>query len=149
MRVVLQRVAHASVSVDGNRVAEIGRGYLLLVGIGAQDGPGEPERLAEKIVGLRVFPDAAGKMNLALGEVGGDALVVSQFTLYGDTRKGRRPSWTAAADPAVAAERVEAFARALEANGVPKVGRGVFGAHMEVDLLNDGPVTLVFDTAAS
>ena len=87
-------------------------------------------------------------MNLSLGEVGGEALVVSQFTLYGDTRKGRRPSWTAAADPAVAAERVEAFARALEANGVPKVGRGIFGAHMEVDLLNDGPVTLVFDTAA-
>ena len=148
MRVVLQRVAHASVSVDGSRVAAIGRGYLLLVGIGARDGPGEPARLAEKIVGLRIFPDAQGKMNLALSEVDGEALVVSQFTLYGDTRKGRRPSWTAAADPAIAAERVEAFARALEANGVLRVGRGIFGAHMEVDLLNDGPVTLVFDTGA-
>jgi D-tyrosyl-tRNA(Tyr) deacylase len=149
MRVVLQRVAHASVSVDGSAVASIGRGYLLLVGIGADDGPGEAERLAEKIVGLRVFADAEGKMNLALADVEGDALVVSQFTLYGDTRKGRRPSWTAAADPDVAADRVEAFARALETQGVPKVGRGVFGADMQVDLLNDGPVTLVFDTASA
>jgi D-tyrosyl-tRNA(Tyr) deacylase len=149
MRVVLQRVAHASVSVDGSAVVSIGRGYLLLVGIGADDGPGEAERLAEKIVGLRVFADAEGKMNLALADVEGDALVVSQFTLYGDTRKGRRPSWTAAADPDVAADRVEAFARALETQGVPKVGRGVFGADMQVDLLNDGPVTLVFDTASA
>ena len=149
MRVVLQRVAHASVRVDGSAVASIGRGYLLLVGIGADDGPGEAERLAEKIAGLRVFADAEGKMNLALADVGGEALVVSQFTLYGDTRKGRRPSWTAAADPGVASERVEAFARALETQGVPKVGRGVFGADMQVDLRNDGPVTLVFDTASA
>lgn len=148
MRVVLQRVAHASVSVDGRDVVSIGRGFLLLVGIGANDGPGEAKRLAEKIVGLRVFPDAEGKMNLALADVHGEALVVSQFTLYGDTRKGRRPSWTGAADPAIAAERVEAFAQALEANGVPKVGRGIFGAHMEVQLLNDGPVTLVLDAAS-
>ena len=147
MRVVLQRVAHASVSVAGRSVASIDRGYLLLVGIGAEDGPGEAERLAEKIVGLRIFPDADGKMNLALADVRGEALVVSQFTLYGDTRKGRRPSWTGAADPAVAAGQVEAFAQALEAKGVPKVGRGIFGANMEVDLLNDGPVTLVLDAA--
>ena len=148
MRVVLQRVARASVSVNGTSVADIGRGYLLLVGIGAEDAPGEPERLAEKIVGLRVFPDAAGRMNLDLAGVGGEALVVSQFTLYGDTRKGRRPSWTAAAEPALAAERVETFARALEAKGVPKVERGIFGAHMQVELLNDGPVTLVLDAAS-
>jgi D-aminoacyl-tRNA deacylase len=149
MRVVLQRVAHASVAVDGVPVSAIGRGYLLLVGIGAQDEPGEPERLAEKIVGLRIFPDAEGKMNLSLSDVDGEILVVSQFTLYGDTRKGRRPSWTAAAEPGIAAERVEAFARALEARGVSRVGRGIFGADMQVDLLNDGPVTLVLDTSTN
>ena len=148
MRVVLQRVAHASVRVDGDTVSSIGRGFLLLVGIGAEDAPGEPERLAEKVAGLRVFADDEGKMNLGLADVAGEALVVSQFTLYGDTRKGRRPSWTAAAEPAVAAERVEDFARALEARGVTKVGRGTFGAHMEVELLNDGPVTLVLDAAS-
>jgi D-aminoacyl-tRNA deacylase len=146
MRVVLQRVARASVSVDGERVAAIGAGFLLLVGIGAQDGDGEVERVAGKIAGLRVFPDDEGKMNLALDEVGGEILVVSQFTLYCDLRKGRRPSWTAAAEPGVAAERVEAFARALESRGL-RVGRGVFGAHMDVDLLNDGPVTLILDAS--
>jgi len=148
VRIVLQRVTHASVSVDGAVVASIGRGYLLLVGIGAEDRPGEAERLATKVIGLRVFADDAGKMNLSLADVTGEALVVSQFTLYGDTRRGRRPSWTGAADPAVAAERVEAFAAALEAGGVAKVGRGIFGADMQVDLLNDGPVTLVLDTSA-
>lgn len=147
MRVVLQRVARASVTVDDERIASIGRGYLLLVGIGAADTDDEVERLAEKIVNLRVFPDAGGKMNLALAEVEGEVLVVSQFTLYGDLRKGRRPSWTDAADPEVAAGRVEAFARAFEARAVTKVGRGVFGADMEVDLLNDGPVTLFLDAA--
>jgi D-aminoacyl-tRNA deacylase len=147
MRVVLQRVARASVTVEGERVAAVGRGFLLLVGIGAEDGEGEVERMAEKITGLRVFADAEGKMNLALGDVGGEVLVVSQFTLYGDLRKGRRPSWTGAAEPGLAAERVEAFARALESRGL-RVARGVFGAHMEVDLLNDGPVTLVLDGAA-
>jgi D-tyrosyl-tRNA(Tyr) deacylase len=147
MRVVLQRVARASVTVEGERVAAIGRGLLLLVGIGADDEEGEGERLAEKVAGLRVFADADGKMNLALGDVGGEVLVVSQFTLYGDLRKGRRPSWTGAAEPGIAAERVEAFARALESRGL-RVARGVFGAHMEVDLLNDGPVTLVLDGAA-
>jgi D-tyrosyl-tRNA(Tyr) deacylase len=144
MRVVLQRVSRASVTVEGARVAEIGPGYLLLVGVGVDDPGDEVEPLAEKIVHLRLFADAAGKTNLALSEAGGEALVVSQFTLYADTRKGRRPSWTAAADPAVAAERVEAFAAALEARGV-RVARGVFGAHMEVDLVNDGPFTLVLD----
>ena len=146
MRVVAQRVARASVTVDGARVAKIGLGFLLLVGIGASDAEEEMDRLAEKIAGLRVFADADGKMNLALDDVGGAALVVSQFTLYGDLRKGRRPSWAAAADPEVAAARVEAFAQALENRGV-RVARGVFGAHMEVELLNDGPVTLVFDAS--
>ena len=146
MRVVLQRVSRASVTVDGERMAAIGAGFLLLVGAGREDLEDEPERLAEKIANLRVFADAEGKMNLALADVGGEVLVVSQFTLYGDVRKGRRPSWTGAADPGPAAERVEALALALERRGL-KVGRGVFGAHMELDLLNDGPVTLVLDAA--
>lgn len=146
MKVVLQRVSRASVKVDGVPISKIGRGYLLLVGVGAEDVEGDVERLADKIVNLRVFADPNGKMNLAIGDVGGEALVVSQFTLYGDVRKGRRPSWTGAAEPELAAQRVEGFARALETRGV-RVGRGVFGAHMEVELVNDGPVTMVLDAA--
>jgi D-tyrosyl-tRNA(Tyr) deacylase len=144
MRVVLQRVLRAYVSVDGEQVATIDRGYVLLVGIGATDDPSEVDRMAEKVANLRVFADDAGKTNLALADVDGRVLVVPQFTLLGDLRKGRRPSWTDAAPPEVAAERVEAFARALEHRGLD-VGRGVFGAHMEVDLVNDGPFTLVLD----
>jgi D-aminoacyl-tRNA deacylase len=144
MRVVLQRVLRASVTVDGDRVSEIGRGYLLLVGVGRGDGADEPERLAEKIANLRLFADDEGKTNLTLADVDGDVLVVSQFTLYADLRKGRRPSWGDAEDPAVAAERVEALAAALEARGA-RVGRGVFGAMMDVELLNDGPFTLVIE----
>lgn len=141
MKVVLQRVARASVSVGGEEVSAIGRGYLLLVGVGLGDAVDEADRLAEKVVNLRIFRDGEGKTNLALGDVGGAALVVSQFTLYADTRKGRRPSFVGAADPAEAAQLVEAFARALEARGVA-VGRGVFGAEMAVELVNDGPFTL-------
>ena len=146
MLVVLQRVARASVAVGGECVAEIDRGYLLLVGIGAEDDGGEVKRMAEKVANLRLFADQAGKTNLALADVGGEILVVSQFTLYADVRKGHRPSWTNAAEPAVAAERVDAFAVALEERGV-SVKRGVFGADMEVELLNDGPFTLVLDAA--
>ena len=144
MKVVLQRVRRASVTVDGAQVASIGVGYLLLVGIGADDADDEGERMAEKIANLRLFADDAGKTNLALADVDGELLVVSQFTLYADVRKGRRPSWTSAAAPDVASERVEAFASALERRGL-RVGRGVFGAHMDVELLNDGPFTLVLD----
>ena len=144
MRVALQRVRRAAVTVDGERVASIGPGYLLLVGIGSQDAADEVERMAEKIANLRLFPDDEGKTNLALAEVDGEILVVSQFTLYADVRKGRRPSWTTAAAPEVASERVEAFARSLEERGFV-VRRGVFGAHMDVELLNDGPFTLVLD----
>jgi D-tyrosyl-tRNA(Tyr) deacylase len=146
MRVVLQRVSRASVEVDGQAISEIGPGYLLLVGVGANDGPDEPERMAEKVFHLRVFADEDHKMNRSLSEVGGQILVVSQFTLYADLRKGRRPSWTDAAAPEIAEARVEAFARALESRGAT-VARGVFGAHMRVDLLNDGPVTLLLDAA--
>ena len=146
MRVVLQRVSHASVSVDGASIAAIGRGYLLLVGIAAWDDVGDAGRLAEKVANLRLFADDAGKTNLALADVDGEVLVVSQFTLYADLRKGRRPSWTDAAPPDVAAERVEAFATALEDRGIA-VQRGRFGARMKVELLNDGPFTLVLDAA--
>lgn len=144
MRVVLQRVLRASVAVEGERVSEIGRGYLLLVGVGRGDPADEPERLAEKIVRLRLFADEGGKTNLSLADVNGEVLVVSQFTLYADLRKGRRPSWAEAEYPAVASERVEALAAALEAQGV-RVGRGVFGAMMDVELVNDGPFTLVLE----
>jgi len=128
-------------------VAEIGKGFLLLVGVGRDDAFGQYDRLAEKVFHLRVFEDEAGKMNLSLADVGGEVLVVPQFTLYGDVRKGRRPSWAGAAPPEVAEDRVEAFARALEARGAT-VKRGAFGEHMEVDLVNDGPVTIWIDGAA-
>lgn len=144
MRVVLQRVLHASVRVDGREVAAIGPGFLLLVGVGHGDTAEQADRLADKIVHLRVFRDPEGKTNLALEDVGGQALVVSQFTLLADTRKGRRPSFVDAADPADAAHLVESFAVALERRGVA-VGRGVFGAEMAVDLLNDGPFTLTLE----
>jgi D-tyrosyl-tRNA(Tyr) deacylase len=144
MRIVLQRVLRASVTVDGERVSEIGRGYLLLVGVGRRDAVDEPDALAEKIVNLRLFADHEGKTNLPLAGVDGEILVVSQFTLYADLRKGRRPSWGDAEDPTIAAERVEALAEALEARGA-RVARGVFGAVMDVELLNDGPFTLVLE----
>ncbi len=146
MRVLLQRVSHAAVRVRDATVAEIGTGFLLLVGVGRNDGFGEYDRIAEKVFNLRVFEDEAGKMNRSLSDVGGEILVVPQFTLYGDVRKGRRPSWDGAAPPEVAADRVEAFARALEARGA-RVARGAFREHMEVELVNDGPVTLWIDAA--
>ena len=147
MRVVLQRVSRARVSVDADVVAEIGRGFLLLVGVGRGDGSAEVGRLAEKVAGVRLFADEHGKMNLALADVGGEVLVVSQFTLYGDLRKGRRPSWSDAAGPDEAEVLLGSLAAALEARGL-RVNQGVFGAHMQVELLNDGPVTLVLDTAS-
>src|SRR3990170_3348302 len=146
MRILLQRVSRASVRVRGGLVAEIGRGFLLLVGVGKDDGFGEYDRLAEKVFNLRVFEDEQGKMNRSLSDVGGQILVVPQFTLYGEVRKGRRPSWDGAAPPEVAGDRVEAFARALEARGAD-VRRGAFREYMEVELVNDGPVTLWIDAA--
>ena len=148
MRVVLQRVTRASVAVDGAVVSSIGLGYLLLVGIGRGDDATAIPRLADKVVRLRIFRDPEGKTNLDLASVGGEALVVSQFTLFADTRKGRRPSFVYAADPDEAAVLVETFARALEERGV-RVGRGVFGAEMAVDLENDGPFTLVLDAGVT
>jgi D-aminoacyl-tRNA deacylase len=144
MRLVLQRVVRASVTVDGRVISSIGQGLLVLVGVGRDDDPAQAEQLAEKVASLRIFRDAAGKTNLALADVGGEVLVVSQFTLYADTRRGRRPSFVDAAEPVQAAELVEVFARAIEARGL-SVGRGAFGAEMTVGLVNDGPFTLVLD----
>ena len=141
MRALIQRVSHASVHVDGKEIASIGQGFLVLLGVADEDGMAEAAWLARKIAGLRLFEDDEGKMNLALADVGGSVLAVSQFTLYGDARKGRRPSFTRAAPPAQAQELYDRFCTLLAAEGVP-VEKGVFQAHMEVTLVNDGPVTL-------
>jgi D-tyrosyl-tRNA(Tyr) deacylase len=144
MRVVLQRVSRASVTVAGQVTGAIARGYLLLVGFTQTDTTDAVTWMAEKVVGLRLFPDADGKMNLPLEDVGGAVLVVSQFTLYGDARKGRRPSFVDAAAPELAVPLYEAFLAALRTAGLP-VEAGVFGARMDVELVNDGPVTLVLE----
>ena len=141
MRALLQRVTHARVSVDGRTVAEIGAGLVILLGIGPQDGEEQARSLVDKIANLRIFEDAEGKMNRSLLESGGGAMVVSQFTLYADTRKGRRPSFTDAAPPEIASPLVERFADLLRAAGVP-AQTGEFGAHMLVEIANDGPVTV-------
>jgi D-aminoacyl-tRNA deacylase len=144
VRLVIQRVSRASVRVGGRTVSEIGPGLLVLVGVGHQDAEDEAAWLAGKVHHLRIFEDDGGKMNRPLSEAGGEVLVVPQFTLYGDARKGRRPSWAAAAPPDVAQARVEAFARALEGLGA-RVERGAFQEHMEVELVNDGPVTILLE----
>lgn len=145
MRVVLQRVAHASVRIDGREAGAVGKGLLLLVGFAPDDDPAALEWMADKVVGLRIFPDADGRMNLDLREVDGGLLVVSQFTLYGDTRKGRRPSFVGAAHPDVAIPLYEAFVEALRERVPGRVSTGEFGADMKVELLNDGPVTLLLE----
>lgn len=141
MRLVLQRVTYGKVSVDGQTVAEIGPGLVILLGIGLQDGEAQARSLAEKAANLRIFEDAQGKMNLSLLDTKGQAIVVSQFTLYADTRKGRRPSFTDAALPEQARPQVERFAEMLRELGVP-TQTGEFGAHMLVEIANDGPVTI-------
>jgi D-tyrosyl-tRNA(Tyr) deacylase len=145
MRALLQRVSHASVVVDGQVVGTIGHGFLILLGIGQDDSEAQVQTLVEKIVHLRVFGDDEGKMNRSLLDIGGEALVVSQFTLYADVRKGRRPSFTNAAPPALAEPLVERFKNALAAYNL-KVEGGIFGAHMDVELLNGGPVTIWLDS---
>ena len=146
MRAVVQRVSEASVSVDGRTISHIERGFVVLLGIGREDGDREARYLANKIAHLRVFDDAQGKMNLALSDVGGSVLLVSQFTLYGDARKGRRPGFVDAAPHREAEELVGHFGELLRAEGIP-VREGQFQAHMQVQLCNDGPVTLILDTA--
>lgn len=141
MRIVLQRVKLGRVTVAGRPVAEIGPGLVILVGVGPEDGEDEIHYLAQKIAHLRIFEDDASKMNRSLLDTGGEALVVSQFTLYADTRKGRRPSFTDAALPDVASPLVERFAEALDDLGV-STQSGAFGAHMLVEIANDGPVTI-------
>lgn len=145
MRVVLQRVSAASVTVAGEKVAEIGPGLLALVGAAQGDTVDDARKLAKKAVELRIFSDSEGKFNLSLLDVGGQALVVSQFTLLADARRGRRPSFAAAAPPAAAEPLVAAFAQALREAGVP-TQTGRFGAKMAVELVNEGPVTIVLDS---
>jgi D-aminoacyl-tRNA deacylase len=140
VRALVQRVSEAAVEVDGERVAAIGRGLLVLIGIKRGDGPDEADKLARKLLALRVFEDQDGRMNLNLGDAGGEVLCVSQFTLYGDTRKGNRPSFVEAAPPEEAEPLYERVRAALGAQG------GSFGARMAVSLVNDGPVTVLVET---
>ena len=145
MRAILTRVNSASVTIDGEVVGKIGKGFLILLGVGPNDTEKECRYLAEKALGLRIFEDENGKMNKGLEDVGGQVLVVSQFTLYGNCRKGRRPSFTEAADPELGNRLYEAFLKECEALGYPPQ-HGQFGADMKVSSVNDGPVTLILDT---
>src|SRR6266704_967366 len=145
MRALIQRVSRARVTVDEKVVGEIGRGMLVLLGVGMGDGEAQVKTVADKIVHLRIFEDDEGKMNRSLLEVGGQVLVVSQFTLYADVRRGRRPSFTDAAPPSLAQPLVERFKAAITAYGLTVAG-GIFGAYMEVELLNYGPVTIWMDS---
>lgn len=147
MRAVVQRVRAARVEVEGRTVGEIGRGFLVLLGVAKGDTAREAEWMAQKLAGLRLFEDAEGKMNLGLEEVGGAILIVSQFTLLGDCRKGRRPSFTEAAPPEEADRLYQLVVGKMKTNGL-RVETGVFQAHMQVHLTNDGPVTLLLDTTA-
>ena len=145
MRAVLTRVKSASVAIDGETVGKIGQGFLILLGVGPEDTEKQCRYLAEKALGLRVFEDENGKMNLGLADVGGEVLVVSQFTLYGNCRKGRRPSFTEAANPELGNRLYEQFLRDCDDLGF-KPQHGEFGADMQVESVNDGPVTLILDT---
>lgn len=145
MRAVVQRVRHASVRVDEEIVGAIGQGLLVLLGVDVNDGSGDADYMADKIIGLRIFNDDDGKFNRSLEDVGGAVLLVSQFTLHGDCRKGRRPSFITAARPEQAIPLYERVGSLLREKGVD-VANGIFGAHMEVELLNDGPVTLLLDS---
>ena len=145
MRAVVQRVRHAAVRVSGDTVGRIGHGLLVLLAASREDGPKEVQWMAQKLPGLRVFSDQDGKMNLSLMQVNGEMLIVSQFTLYGDCRKGKRPSYANAAPPQEAESLYRGFIDAVRSQGIP-VQEGVFGAMMDVELVNDGPVTLILDS---
>jgi D-aminoacyl-tRNA deacylase len=144
MRALIQRVSTGSVSVDTKTIARIEKGLVILVGIGHSDGPSQIQAMAEKIANLRIFEDADGKMNRSILDAGGSALVISQFTLYADTHKGRRPAFTEAASPEIASQLMDAFTKELSRLGVPTCN-GVFGAHMLVQIANDGPVTIMLE----
>jgi D-tyrosyl-tRNA(Tyr) deacylase len=148
MRAVLQRVSRARVVVGDEVLGDVGRGLLVLLGVAPDDTEADGRWLADKVVGLRIFADDDGKMNRSVLDVGGSVLIVSQFTLHGDCRKGRRPSFLGAAPPEIAVPRYEAFVNAVRAQGVP-TATGRFGALMQVELVNDGPVTLILDTAGT
>ena len=145
MRALVQRVGRAAVRVEGEELARIGRGLLVLLGVSASDRQGDEAWLADRCAGLRIFEDDAGKMNLSVRDIGGEALVVSQFTLYADTSRGRRPGFEPAAGPAVAEAAYGRFCESLAAAGVP-TRRGRFGAKMEVELVNSGPATFLLET---
>lgn len=144
MRAVIQRVTRASVTVEGDRVSEIRNGLLILLGIGPEDNEEKARAMTKKIAALRIFQDEADKMNLSVRDIGGSAIIVSQFTLYADCRKGNRPSFVGAAAPDLASPLVDRFAALLEEQGIP-TQTGVFGAHMDVELLNSGPVTIILE----
>ena len=148
MRVVVQRVTRAKVTVEGEIVGEIGKGYLALVGVETGDTDDDMRYGVEKLVGLRVFEDSEGKMNRSVSDMGGSILLVSQFTLLGDARHGRRPSFSNAARPEVAAPMIDRMADAIAGRGIP-VAKGIFGADMQVELINDGPVTILLDSNKS
>jgi D-aminoacyl-tRNA deacylase len=147
MKAVIQRVSKASVTVDGEIAGKIDRGLVVLLGVGADDEQNDAILLAEKIVNMRIFSDHEGRFNLSVLDINGELLAISQFTLYADIRRGRRPSFSNAARPEIAAPLVNSFIEALRGHGL-LVASGVFGAHMVVDLQNDGPVTLIIDSAA-
>ena len=147
MKAVIQRVTHASVKVDGETVGSCGQGFLILLGVMAGDDEKEADKLVNKTVNLRIFEDENGKMNLSSLDIGGEMLVVSQFTLCADCTHGRRPSFTPSAPPDEANRLYEYFVRRLKENGISHVDTGVFGADMKVELLNDGPVTIILDSS--
>lgn len=146
MKAVIQRVKHAAVTVDGEAVGKVGEGYMILVGVQDGDTDADAELLARKTANLRVFTDENDKMNRSILDIGGEVLAISQFTLCADVKKGNRPSFAKAAAPESANRLYELFCDELLKNGVKKVEKGVFGAHMEVELLNNGPVTILYDT---
>lgn len=146
MRALLQRVTRGRVQVDGQTVGEIGPGFVILVGVTHDDGTSDVDRLAEKIAHLRVFNDAAGKMNRSALDTGAAMLIISQFTLYADARKGRRPGYSQAAPPDVAAPLIDMLGQRLQTRGVSHIETGQFGADMQVEIHNDGPVTILLDT---
>ncbi|MFZ5596257.1 MAG: D-aminoacyl-tRNA deacylase [Bacillota bacterium] len=145
MRAVVQRAARGAVTVDGKTVGEIGKGVVVLLGVGRDDGPADVSYLCGKIANLRIFEDREGKLNLSLLDVGGSALVVSQFTLYGDCRQGRRPGFSGAAPPDRGKELYQSFVSEMSGLGI-NVATGIFQAHMQVEIVNDGPVTLLLDS---
>lgn len=145
MRAVVQRVTRGAVTVDGREISRIGRGLVILLGVGRGDGRADVDYLVDKVAGLRIFEDSEGKMNLSVRETGGEVLAVSQFTLHGDARKGRRPSFSEAAAAEEAVQLYEAFVQGLSAEGIP-VKTGIFQAMMEVEIRNDGPVTILLDS---